>query len=434
MRVLKFGGAALRDGPAVRHAVRIVREFGGDRPVVVVSAHEGVTGLLARAVEDALVGDFDWDSLRIRHRTILRQLDLPGELLDRHLRELHSVLRTLRTDRRADGRFRDFVLSFGERMSARVFAAVLRRGGIDVAPLDAHDLGLVKTGAHLGSPEEAPEVIARNLAQVRGIPVITGFLALDEDGYLTTLGRDGSDLTAVWFGAALEAEEVQLWKRVRGLMTADPRIVPTARHLPTVGWLQATEIARHGSGVLHAGAVDPARRTRMTIHVRDFEDPTGPGSRIVGEERTSGVLAIAHRDNVAMLRVRFDASRGRSAQLLALFSSLADAGVEPYLGSIDSNQAELLLTEDASLTRIIADRVPDGVLTTGLATVTLVGSELDRSPAVDSAIEDAVERGAREFHAGGEHEVRSRVLLFERDSLADRVRDLHTRFFWGADG
>ncbi len=434
MRVLKFGGTALRDGPAVRHAVRIVREFGGERPVVVVSAHFGVTSLLARAVEDAMRGAFEWDPLRVRHRTLLRQLELPGDFLDRHLSELHGVLEMLRNGKRADGRLRDFVLSFGERMSVRVFAAVLRREGIDATPVDAHDLGLVKRGAHLTLPEDAPEAVARHLAQVRGVPVITGFLALDEEGFLTTLGRDGSDLTAVWFGAALAAEEVQLWKRVRGLMTADPHVVPTAQHLPLIGWSLATEIARHGSGVLHAGAVDPAHRARLTIHVRDLEDPDGPGSRIVGDERKPGVVAIAHRPNVAQLRVRFDAERSRSEQLLELFSSLAAAGVDPYLGSIDSDEAELLLTEDDALERVVADCVPDGVLTRGLSTVTLVGGELDRSPEVDAAIADAAEFGAREFHAGGEQEVRSRVILFERALLEELVRRLHARFFLAAQG
>ena len=124
MRVLKFGGAALRDGPAVRQAARIVRMEGGERPLVVVSAHEGVTGLLERTLESVRAGRLEWDPLRIRHRTILRQLELPGDLLDRHLRDLRSILEMIARRPRPDRRIRDLVLSFGERMSARVFSAI----------------------------------------------------------------------------------------------------------------------------------------------------------------------------------------------------------------------------------------------------------------------------------------------------------------------
>src|SRR5262245_38860816 len=109
MQVMKFGGASLRDGPAIERALGIVGAHASERPVVVVSAQEGVTAMLARAVDEALAGRLDWDPLRVRHRSVLRQLELPGDLLDRHLFELRAMLEELRRVQRADRRLRDYV-------------------------------------------------------------------------------------------------------------------------------------------------------------------------------------------------------------------------------------------------------------------------------------------------------------------------------------
>src|SRR5262245_41458408 len=181
MRVMKFGGAALRDGPAIQRSARLVeRSARTSRVLVVVSAQEGVTAQLARAADEATRGRLDaWDALRVRHRSALAWLGLPGDLLDRHLLELRAILDELAP--RADRRMRDYVRSFGERMSARVFAAVLRQLGAPATPLDAYDLGLTTAsvegeGALLLAPR--PELRAR-LEAVPGIPVVTGFLALD---------------------------------------------------------------------------------------------------------------------------------------------------------------------------------------------------------------------------------------------------------------
>ena len=132
-RVLKFGGAALRDGDSIRRAFDLVQRHGGPRPIVVVSAAAGVTGLL-EALAD---GAGDAAAVRIRHRMLLSQLDLPGDLLDGFLRELGLLLAA----REASDRWRDHLLSFGERMAARLVAAAFRARGRLATPVDAWDLG-----------------------------------------------------------------------------------------------------------------------------------------------------------------------------------------------------------------------------------------------------------------------------------------------------
>jgi aspartate kinase len=394
MRILKFGGVALRDGPAVRRVVGIVRSHGGERPLVVVSALGGVTAQLEAAVDRAAEGAFEWDPIRIRHRTLLRQLDLPGDLLDRHLRELHGILASLSHPGAIAGgpegtrrRFRDFVLSFGERMSARIVAAALRAAGTEATPLDAHDLGLVTAGGRLGPPEDAPERVLASIRGVPGVPVVTGFLALDDHGHLTTLGRNGSDLTAAWLGAATGAEEVQLWKRVPGLLTADPALVPAARPLDRVGWQEAEEIARHGPGVLHPGSVEPAHRAGIPIHVRDLDHPDAPGTRIEGERVHRGLFAVAHRD-VAALRIPLEQSAPEE-----VLARLGRRGLRPYATSVVGGELEVLLDEPRELGVDVVE-AGGGRLETGLATVTLVRSG-PRPTAVDEGVERVVTAAAR---------------------------------------
>jgi aspartate kinase len=428
MRVLKFGGAALRDGPAVLRAVRIVRERGGERPLVVVSAHEGVTALLERTLEEALAGSLDLDPLRVRHRTILRQLELPPDLLDRHLAELRSVLGAVCAERRADRRLRDHALSFGERMSARVVAAVLRRAGSEAAPMDAFDLGLVARGGGLEHPERAAPELARTLLGGRGVAVITGFLALDDAGHVTTLGRNGSDLTAAWLAAALGAEEIQLWKEVAGLLSADPRLVPGARHVAELGWDDAEELARHGAQVIHPGALAPAARARIPVRLLDVTDPEAPGSRVAGETSMRGVLAVAHRPRLTRVTLRLDAARERGAQLVEVLSALAAQSLEPYLGRIGAASFEAFVPGEARVARALAALDPGSALRVeeGFASLAVVGPGV----AEDARVEAELERLVRASPAPArlepaEPHARSRVVVTRVEALATLVTRAH---------
>lgn len=430
MQVLKFGGAALRDGPAVRHATEIVRRHGGERPLVVVSAHEGVTKLLEHAVDEALQGRLDWDRLRVRHRTILRQLELPGDLLDRHLFELRAMLESLRGDGRADHRARDFVLSFGERMSARVFAAVLRRAGSPATPLDAYDLGLVSSAGLLREPDRLPAAVGESLRCVPGIPVVTGFLALDVAGHLTTLGRNGSDLSAVWFAEVVAAEEVQLWKTVPGVLTADPELVSRARLVPELGWLEAAEMATHGAEIVHPGALEVACRARLCLRVLDVGRPDEPGTRIEGEDWVGSLRGIAHRPSVALFDKALDLRRDRGSQVAAIFGALADARLEPFLSNVTGSRVEVLVPDEPRLPAIAEEGLGGAHLERGLASVAIVGRGAGADAALRSTVEREAERlGVRARPAPGGGSPASQAFLVDRTALAPLVAELHAILF-----
>jgi aspartate kinase len=328
-KVMKFGGAALKDGPAVERACAIVRDFGGERPVVVVSAHQGVTSLLDAVARAAAEGEVDRDRVRIRHRSLLRELGLDSELLDRYFAELASILRGVAVRRRLPPDERDLVLSYGERMSARVVAHALKAMGVAATPVDAYDLGLVSDSNHGAARPllESHERIRAALLEVPGIPVVTGFLAKDAHGNLTTLGRNGSDLSAALLAEAVNAGVLELWKSVGGMMTADPAIVPEARVIERMSFEDATALASHGAEVLHPEALEPALRAGLAVRFLDVRDPRGRGTTLetCADERGPVGIAVKRLEGDRALL----ALVGRGAVGSRALDSLADAGIRP---------------------------------------------------------------------------------------------------------
>jgi aspartate kinase len=303
--VLKFGGAALADGPRIEMSSQVLLERGGERPVAVVSAFEGVTAALDRMASGQVDPDEALRSLRVRHRSVLSQLRLDSELCDRLLAELATLAPAIRAGGGADAEQLDCALSFGERMSARVVAAHLRERGVDATPVDAFDLGLCSDSNH-GRARPLPGSRARvraALEAIPGLPVVTGFVAADERGTLTTLGRNGSDLTAALLAAAAEVREVQFWKTVPGVLTADPALVPDARPIERLTYDEAAAYAMAGASVMHPDTLEPLAAAGIPARVIDVRDPDGPATLIAGGPARSGPLGIAAKSDPTRVTV-----------------------------------------------------------------------------------------------------------------------------------
>jgi aspartate kinase len=321
--VMKFGGAALRDGAGVRRAVRIVEEHGGEGPVVVVSAIEGVTDLLVQAARAAARGEVSVEAVRVRHRGVLQQLDADPERLDTYVRELGLLLDSICARRDLRAVELDHVLSFGERASARIVAACFEAGGIAATPVDSYDLGLTTDSDHRGGralPSFHAEV-RRSLENIPGVPVVTGFLAKDRAGNLTTLGRNGSDLSAALLAEALGAGAVEFWKGVPGVLTADPSVVPDARPIERLGFADAEELGQLGAWVLHPDAIAPAVRAGIEVRVRFVEDPSHAGTVLTEDEDTQGPVAAVvtiqqGRSAVALVGARCAEAEGEARRAL----------------------------------------------------------------------------------------------------------------------
>lgn len=311
MRVLKFGGTSVGDAERIRGVVEIVRGRAERGPtLVVVSAQSGVTNQLIALAERAAAGPVEPSALRKRLEALIAELGLEEGLVEEELDELETLLRGITMVGDLTPRSLDRMMSFGERCSARIVAAAMRSAGLPAWPHMAYDVGLVTDASYGGAHVETSSygTIAAQLGPVLKeglLPVVTGFIAKDGDGYLTTLGRGGSDYSAAIFGAALGADEIEIWTDVDGVMSADPRIVPEARSLDRMSFSEAAELAYYGAKVIHPATIQPAVWKNIPIRVLNTMRPEHPGTLVLREVggAAPGVRSIASKGGITAVHV-----------------------------------------------------------------------------------------------------------------------------------
>jgi aspartate kinase len=302
-RVLKFGGTSVGSPEPLRSAVGIVKAACAERPVVVVvSALAGVTDALAAAVAGAAKGGLDATRfvsvLHGRHLALLdavahgRAATRATTALGERVIELEERLRGLACQGRASEAARAAVVALGERLSAPLAAAALRSHGIDARAVDA--AALVRTNdAWAEAAVDRPatrRLVNAALAVLppATVPVVTGFIGGTENGDTTLLGRGGSDLTAAIFGWALEAERVEIWSDVDGVLSADPRVDSSARPLPQLSFQEAADLARRGAKVLHPRMLEPLEPAGIPVFVGNTLRPQASGTWIGLAEARAG--------------------------------------------------------------------------------------------------------------------------------------------------
>ena len=413
VEVHKFGGASLADASAYAHAVRIVGQQPGTL-VVVVSAMAGTTDLLLEGAEKARAGDPKplaavAERLRKKHGDAARTLVGSGPVLDALLSVVDASMTELATlgqgiaiVRELTPRTRDELVARGERLSAHVFAAALHASGHAAAYVDA--LQLIRTDGHFGNA--APDLAATDTATRRvllpllragTIPVVPGFFGAAPDGQLATLGRGGTDVTAVLLGRALAAREVSLWKDVPGLLTADPRTVPDARLIPQLNVREAAELAYHGAKALHPRALTPILGRDVRVRVRPFADPASSGTEVSSRRTLTRypVKAVSAVKDQALITVAGNGMLGVPGIAARAFGAMHRSAISVSLISQASSEHSICFTvPQANAARAkaalvdafaeeIARREIDGVeVRPGMATLAVVGPGMANTPGV----------------------------------------------------
>lgn len=365
VRVLKFGGAALRDGAGLRRAAAIVTRSPGPR-VVVTSAMEGVTDALLEAQQEACRSEAAVkpavDALRQRHLGALRDA-APGDraaedAVQAVAQRLERLLYGLAYTQEATPRLHDLVQSHGERLAAPVLAAALRAAGTPSVALDGEAANIRSRGPFGNAyPDldalrrEAAPVLRSHMAKGE-VPVVTGYYGVDGEGHATLFGRGGSDYVAALVAYALQADVLELWKDVAGFLTADPRAVPDARLIPSIGFDEAAELANFGAKVLHPRTVEPVEAAGIPIHIRPVADPDGPGTAVVAEPGAaqSLVRSVATTMGLAVLRLNGPGMAYTPGVARRVFTPLAEAGVN-VINMATSQASFALLLEERDLRR-----------------------------------------------------------------------------------
>jgi aspartate kinase len=334
----------------------------------------------------------------------------------------------------------DVVMSFGERMSARVINDVLSREfGVNSIYRSSVSLGL-RTDANFGSARPDPScypAVAKQIADLEYETLVTtGFIASTADGKITTLGRGGSDYSATIFGAIVGAEEVQIWTDVSGVMTADPRLVPEARSIPELTFMEASELAWYGAKVLHPATMIPAIENDIPVLVKNTTAPEHPGTvirrHIVKEEGAPPVKSLAVMKGVVMVTITTGRMFGAHGFMSKVFDVFNRHAVSVHM--IATSEVTIsVTTQDSENVESAAAAIRDFAdvrVERGFSLISVVGEMMQGTPGVAARVTRAMAENRVNIHmiSQGASEINI-ALVVEDPQMKPAVTGLHREFF-----
>lgn len=400
MRVMKFGGSSVADRPQIEKVLGIVRDRASQGPVVVVcSAHRGMTDALVNEARRAARGQsYDADAVVGQQAAIADSLGCDPSLLAPLLQEIRDLLRGIHLVKELSPRSLDYISSFGERMSVRCIADFFSRRGLAADAYDIWDLGFV-TDSRFGRARPLPGFEARIKAAFAAlpshrVPVVTGFIGKNEAGEVTTVGRNGSDLTCTLLAAALDADEAEIWTDTDGIMTADPRLVSDARSIPSMRFEEAAELAAFGSRVLHPSTLVPAMRARIPVRVLNTNRPEHAGTVVeeLGPSNPNRVTSIAYRQGQSVLTVHATRMFGEVGFLAKVFGILAKHELVVDVVSTSEVSVSMTTDEPESLEAALPElrELGECTVSRGKAILAVVGQHLAREKGVGADLLRAI--------------------------------------------
>lgn len=318
---MKFGGTSVEDAEAIERVTEIVRKEEDRKPIVVVSACAGVTNQLLKIADLSAEGQKAEatdiiNEIKNRHERLVDELihsELPKNYLKGKIsvyaHEIKNLLNAVSILGEVTNRSRDAFASYGERMSSMIVAQVFEEKSIKATLVDAREFMITDSSFTKAKPKyEKIATAARSslLPRVNECIVVTqGFIGSTEDGVTTTIGRGGSDFSAAIIGAVLNAEEIQIWTDVDGILTADPTIVPQARRIKRMSFNEASELAYFGARVLHPMTILPAVEKNIPVYVRNSRNPEYRGTLItrLDIDGTGTPKSIAYKEHITLINL-----------------------------------------------------------------------------------------------------------------------------------
>ncbi len=464
MQVLKFGGTSVGSVQSIRQVIEIIdtHRRNGDQIAVVFSAMGDITNQLIEIGRMAISGEPDYMELvrRIedRHFNIVKAL-IPvkeqGKVVA-HIRgivnELEDLLRGVSLIRELTPRTHDLITSFGERLSTTVITECVRSRGIPAQFCDARQL--IKTDAQFGHAEVnytltnvlIQDYFARNADRPgTAIQMITGFIGSTEKNETTTLGRGGSDYTASIFGAALNADIIDIWTDVDGMMTADPRKVPNAFNIPTITYAEAMELSHFGAKVIYPPSLQPAFAQNIPVRVLNTFNPTHEGTVVsrTADRRQYTITGISSIDDIALVNLQGSGMIGVAGVSAKLFGVLAAHKISVILISQASSEHSICFAIDprgaddvkAILDAEFATEIEQGhidsvAIERDLSVIATVGEGMRKSSGIAGKLFSVLGKNGVNIVAvaQGSSEINISVVI-NRNNLSKALNALHNIFF-----
>jgi aspartate kinase len=448
--VMKFGGTSVEDPAAINRTASIVagRVAAGKQTVVVVSAMAKVTDLLLRAAASAAKGDRTGalaisSRLRARHRdtacALIKSTECPSicNLIEEKFDSLDEILRGLAAILELTPRISDLIVSYGERLSSRIIAAAFAEQGINASHLDARDVIITDSQFQKAAPidalieKRAAEHILPLLSEGK-VPVMGGFIASNEEGITTTLGRGGSDFTGALVGGALSADAIEIWTDVDGIMTSDPRVCPDALRVKVISFEEAAELAYFGAKVLHPATILPAVKKSIPVLVLNSRNPSNEGTRIVSvaPHCHSPFKSIAVKKKLSIIDVVASRMLMTHGYLKAIFDIFDKYQCPVDMVSTSEVSVSLTVDSNEKLPMIAADlsKLADVNYEGKKALICLVGEDIRGQSGMAAQVFTAVKHINVRMISQGASEINMSFMIDEEDA-DEAVRSLHAAFF-----
>ena len=360
---MKFGGTSMGSTAAIESVKKIVREkLNQENLIVVVSAMSGTTDLLIRCGKMAAAGTDGWlellQQMEQRHLETIKSI-VPIQhqshvlsFTKTYCNELDDILNGVSLLKELSDRTLDRIMSFGELMSSRIIAASFVMDGLPAVWKDAREL--IQTNTRYGAAEvdfvTTNSQINNYLLEGNTLTVIPGFIAREEGGTTTTLGRGGSDYTAAIIAGAVSASALEIWTDVTGMMTADPRWVANARTIPVISYKEAMELSHFGAKVIYPPTIQPVMHKNIPVWVKNTFDPQAHGTLIQSENLPTGetIRGLTSINKIALLSLEGSGMVGIPGFSKRLFEALASVRVNVILITQSSSEHSICVAIDAS--------------------------------------------------------------------------------------
>jgi len=452
MIVMKFGGTSVQDAKAIERAASIVHGRLAQKPIVVVSAMAKVTDQLLAMARAAGNGDRK-TALKLCRALQERHYDTAGELLGTALftrfhgdlatdfETLDDLLRGIAAVGELTPRTTDYVSAFGELLSSRIVTAAFSALGMESALVDSRECIVTDTAHTRAAPlfEETNERLRSKVSPLLTagkVPVMGGFIGSTKAGITTTIGRGGSDYSAAIVGAGLDAERIEIWTDVDGMMTTDPNLCRDARRIKIISFDEAAELAYFGAKVLHPATVLPAVQKNIPVYVLNSRNPGCEGTQITARAPRcrNPFKAIAVKKRVTIVDVAAARMQLAHGFLRAIFETFDRHKAAVDVVTTSEVSVSLTLDSTDSIPALAADlsKLADVKYEGRKAIVCLVGENLRDTPGivgwVFSELNDInirmISQGASEINL---------TFVIEEDAVPEVVRRLHTKFFSDLD-
>lgn len=458
MKVLKFGGSSAATPERIKSIIQIVRPYLKGEPITIVfSAFGGVTDSLIQLSIKALRGDDQYrdelkeleerhlDAVRAligvqRHSSILAHVKTTINELEDVLHGIYLVKeRTLRT--------LDFVMSFGERLSAYIISEAFKDAGVPCEFLDARTI--VRTDSHFGYAkinfDITNKLIRDHYKHHTDLQIVTGFIGTSESGETTTIGRSGSDYTAAILAGALHASDLEIWTDVDGMMTADPRKVKKAFTVKEMTYQEAMELSHFGAKVIFPATMVPAMSNNIPIWIKNTFNPSFPGTRIGkdGNGKDLIIKGISSMSKVSLLSVEGSGLQGVVGVSMRLFGALAREKVNVILISQASSEHSICFAVDsgaalvakATIEKEFVHEIRSGEMDevfveNDLAIIAIVGENMRHNPGTSGRMFHSLGKSGVNIYAiaQGSSELNISAVIHESD-VSKALNTLHEAFF-----